>query len=130
MRSRILLLMAACLYYSGVVALLRWWQHRAGPRLLVLNYHRADGDHLRSHLLYLRRHFRIVSLEEGLEEMEAMAISKCGETATTRDGRDASGEEGNLRGRVHCPSTRRDKSGRYGMVGFGEMFSRFIFSSA
>jgi peptidoglycan/xylan/chitin deacetylase (PgdA/CDA1 family) len=49
----------------------RWWTLRRGNRLVILNYHRAaDGD-LRSHLLYLRRHYRILHLEPALEELYA-----------------------------------------------------------
>src|SRR5690242_19709729 len=75
MRSRMLLLIAVCLYYTGIVALLRWWQQRTSPRLLILNYHRAAGGHLRSHFLYLRQHFRILPLETALDELFAQTSS-------------------------------------------------------
>ena len=60
---------ASCLYFSGLVALFRWWKQRSGPSLTILNYHRATGGNLRKHLLYLRRHYRILHLEEALEEL-------------------------------------------------------------
>ena len=60
---------AACLYYSGLVTLARWWMQRSGQRLIILNYHHASGGDLRRHLLYLRRHYRLMHLEEALEEL-------------------------------------------------------------
>jgi peptidoglycan/xylan/chitin deacetylase (PgdA/CDA1 family) len=60
---------AGCLYATGVVPLVRWWARAAGPRLVILNYHRASSGDLRSHFAYLRRHYRVVSLEEGLREL-------------------------------------------------------------
>src|SRR6266487_6296294 len=61
-------LVAACLYYSGLVKLTLWWTRRSGQRLIILNYHRATGGNLRRQLLYLRRHYRIMHLEDALEE--------------------------------------------------------------
>jgi peptidoglycan/xylan/chitin deacetylase (PgdA/CDA1 family) len=75
MRSRLLLLFSACLYYSGLVALARRWLLRGERRLIILNYHRADGGELRRHLLYLRRHFRILPLETALDELYAPSQS-------------------------------------------------------
>src|SRR5881394_1954812 len=69
MRKQIGVFVAACFYYSGLVKLARWWTQRSGPRLIILNYHRATGGDLRSHLLYLRRHYRMLHLEEALEEL-------------------------------------------------------------
>src|SRR5437588_9374594 len=69
MRKQIGVLVAECFYYSGLVKLARWWTKRLGPRLIILTYHRASGGGLRSHLLYLRRHYRILHLEEALEEL-------------------------------------------------------------
>jgi peptidoglycan/xylan/chitin deacetylase (PgdA/CDA1 family) len=69
MRRQIGVFIAACLYYSGLVKLARWWTRRSGPRLIILNYHRASGGYLRHHLLYLRRHYRMLHLEETLEEL-------------------------------------------------------------
>lgn len=60
---------AACFYYCGLITLARWWTQLSGQRLIILNYHRAMGGDLRSHLLYLRRHYRILRLEEALEEL-------------------------------------------------------------
>jgi peptidoglycan/xylan/chitin deacetylase (PgdA/CDA1 family) len=61
---------AGCLYYSGLVPLARRWTRRSRRRLIILNYHRADG-HLRRHFLYLRRHYRLLQLEVALEELYA-----------------------------------------------------------
>lgn len=58
-------------YYCGLIALRRWWIQRSGKRLIILNYHRASGGDLRRHLLYLRRHYRMLPLEEALEELYA-----------------------------------------------------------
>jgi peptidoglycan/xylan/chitin deacetylase (PgdA/CDA1 family) len=69
MRKRILLIVAASLYYSGLVALARSLTERTGQRIVVLNYHRASGGSLRRHLLYLRRHYRIMHAEAALEEL-------------------------------------------------------------
>jgi peptidoglycan/xylan/chitin deacetylase (PgdA/CDA1 family) len=69
MRKRILTLIATCLYYSGLVKLARWWIRRSGRHLVILNYHRATGGDLHRHLLYLRRHYRILHLEAALEEL-------------------------------------------------------------
>lgn len=62
---------ASCLYYSGLVSLFRWWKQRSEQTLIILNYHRATGGNLRKHLLYLRHHYRILPLEEALEELYA-----------------------------------------------------------
>jgi len=69
MRKFILVCIAACLYYSGLVKLALWWQRRSGRILVVLNYHRATGGDIRRHLLYLSRHYRILQLEAALEEL-------------------------------------------------------------
>jgi peptidoglycan/xylan/chitin deacetylase (PgdA/CDA1 family) len=69
MRKHIGVFVAACLYYSGLVGLARWWRRRAGPHLIILNYHRASGGALQRHLLYLRRHYRMLPLEAALEEL-------------------------------------------------------------
>src|SRR5690348_4598435 len=60
---------AACLYYSGLVKLARWWTQRSGLRLVVLCYHRATGRYLRQQMLYLNRHYRVLHLEAALEEL-------------------------------------------------------------
>src|SRR5579884_1402218 len=69
MRERLGIVVAACLYYSGLVKLARWLMQRGKPHLIILNYHRASGGDLRRHLLYLRRHYRMLHLEEALEEL-------------------------------------------------------------
>ncbi len=67
MRERIRIYIAACLYYSGLVRLGLWWRQRSGRHLIILNYHRAAGN-LRAQLDYLRRHYRIMHLEDALQE--------------------------------------------------------------
>jgi peptidoglycan/xylan/chitin deacetylase (PgdA/CDA1 family) len=69
MRRYILTCIAACIYYSGLVGIARWWTRRRGKRLVILNYHQASGGDLERHLLYLRRHYRILPLEKALEEL-------------------------------------------------------------
>src|SRR5215469_12307408 len=69
-------LIGACLYGTGVVHLARWWARVSGPRLIILNYHYASRGDLRSHFLYLRRHYRLVSLEEGLRELYAQKVEQ------------------------------------------------------
>ncbi len=71
MRRRILICIAACFYYSGLVALARWYAQRGQRRLVILNYHRATGGDLRRQLLYLRRHYRIMHVEAALEDLYA-----------------------------------------------------------
>ncbi len=60
-----------CFYYSGLVKLSTLWTQLSGRHLIILNFHRAAGADLRSHLLYLRRNYRILSLEQALEEFYA-----------------------------------------------------------
>jgi peptidoglycan/xylan/chitin deacetylase (PgdA/CDA1 family) len=63
-------LVAACFYYSGLVGLARWWREQRAPRqLIILNYHQATGGDLRRHLLYLRKHYRLLHLEEALDAL-------------------------------------------------------------
>jgi peptidoglycan/xylan/chitin deacetylase (PgdA/CDA1 family) len=71
MYSRVRFYTSACFYYSGLVNLAHWWLQRSGPRLTILYYHQASKGNLRSHWLYLRRHYRILPLEEALEELQA-----------------------------------------------------------
>ncbi len=73
MRKQIGVFVAACMYYSGLVKLARWWTGRAGRCLVILNYHGATGGDLRRHLLYLRRHYRVLPLEEALQELYTFA---------------------------------------------------------
>ena len=68
MRERMRLVVAACFYYSGLIKLAHWRVRRSGQRLIILNYHFATGGDLRSQMLYLRRHYRIMHLETALEE--------------------------------------------------------------
>src|SRR5712691_3657132 len=69
MHKQVSIFVAAYFYYSGLVKLVRWWTRRSGQRLIILNYHCASGGDLRRHLLYLRRHYRMMHLEEALEEL-------------------------------------------------------------
>src|SRR5260370_12731068 len=69
MYDKVMTLIAACLYYSGWVALGRWWMQRQGLRLMILNYHTANEGDLRQHLLYLRHYYRLLHLEDALEEL-------------------------------------------------------------
>lgn len=61
------------LYYGGLVALARWRMRRQGRNVIILNYHRATDSDLRSHLLYLRRHYRLLPLDVALEELYGCA---------------------------------------------------------
>ncbi|GCE25370.1 hypothetical protein KDA_08540 [Dictyobacter alpinus] len=62
-------MLASLFYYTGLVALARWWTRRAGQRVVILNYHTAVGGNLLQHMLYLRRHYRIMSLDAAMEEL-------------------------------------------------------------
>lgn len=73
MRRRVLIFIAACFYYSGLVKLACWWTQRLGHRLIILNYHSASEGDLRSHLLYLRHHYRVLHLEPALEELYTLS---------------------------------------------------------
>lgn len=76
MRKRLGAMMAACFYYSGLVGWSRWTMQRAGKRLIILNYHRASGGDLRRHMLYLRRYYRVMHLEDALQELFAPETTK------------------------------------------------------
>lgn len=76
MRRLVGIFVAACFYYSGLVKFARWWRQRSGPCLIILNYHRASGGDLRRHLLYLRRHYRMLHLEAALAELYAAPQGK------------------------------------------------------
>lgn len=69
MRKRLGIIVAACLYYSGLVALARWLMRRSGPHLIILNYHRASGGDLQRHMRYLNHYYRMLPLEEALQEL-------------------------------------------------------------
>ena len=69
MRERARVFIAACFYYSGLVKVAHWWIRRSRQRLIILNYHRATGGDLHRQMLYLHRHYRILHLEEALEEL-------------------------------------------------------------
>jgi peptidoglycan/xylan/chitin deacetylase (PgdA/CDA1 family) len=69
MRERLRLLLAACFYYSGLVSLANKRLQRSTRRLIILNYHSAAGENLRQQMRYLSRHFRVMHLEDALEEL-------------------------------------------------------------
>ena len=71
MRRQLGIIFAAGLYYSGLIALSRRLMQRSGQHLVILNYHRASSGDLRRHMLYLRRYYRMMHLEEALEELYA-----------------------------------------------------------
>jgi peptidoglycan/xylan/chitin deacetylase (PgdA/CDA1 family) len=69
MRERLRLLAAKVFYYIALVRLALWWRQRREQRLIILDFHRAEGGDLRRLMLYLRRHYRILHLERALEEL-------------------------------------------------------------
>lgn len=69
MRERLRLALAAFFYYSGLVRFMLWRKQRSGQNLTILNYHRATGNNLRRQLLFLHHHYRIMHLEDALEEL-------------------------------------------------------------
>ena len=69
MRKRVGIILAAFFYYSGLIRFVRKRLQRNSQSLIILNNHRAAGGDLRRHLLYLQRHYRILHLEEALEEL-------------------------------------------------------------
>ncbi|MBV9689024.1 MAG: polysaccharide deacetylase family protein [Ktedonobacteraceae bacterium] len=69
MRKYILICIAALFYYSGLVGVARWWTRRSGRFLIILNYHRATGGDLRRHLLYLRKYYHILHVEEAIDDL-------------------------------------------------------------
>ena len=71
MRERLRIVFAACFYYSGLVALVYRLSQRFGRRLIILNYHSAVGKNLRHQLRYLSRHYRVMHLEDALNEFYA-----------------------------------------------------------
>jgi peptidoglycan/xylan/chitin deacetylase (PgdA/CDA1 family) len=66
-RKLVMIIIAACFYYSGGVKLARWWVRRK-PCSIELNYHHASAGYLREHMLYLQRHYRVMHLEDALQE--------------------------------------------------------------
>lgn len=71
MRTRVGVLVAALLYYSGLVWFARWLMKQSGKKLIILNYHRASNGDLYRHIRYLSRHYRMLHLDEALEELFA-----------------------------------------------------------
>lgn len=69
MRQKAGVIFAAVLYYSGLVGLARRLMQWRGPHLIILNYHRASDGVLLQHLLYLRRYYRLLPLQQALEEL-------------------------------------------------------------
>ncbi len=72
MMSRVLILISACMYYSGLIRLGRWWTRMLGPHLVILNYHRAAQGDLRRQMLYLRRHYNVLHLKDALQELQTL----------------------------------------------------------
>ncbi len=80
------IMIAALLYYTGIVKLARWWTWKAEPQLVILGYHRAGaggvnaffagGKHLRQQMLYLKRHYRVSHLEHALEELSESSYGR------------------------------------------------------
>jgi peptidoglycan/xylan/chitin deacetylase (PgdA/CDA1 family) len=62
--------------YLGLMSIGRWLIRRSGNHVIILNYHRASERDLRRHLLYFRRHYRIMHLEDALEELYAPGKSQ------------------------------------------------------
>ena len=73
MRTRGGVFAAALLYYSGLVWFARWLMQRSGKKLIILNYHRASNGDLHRHMRYLSHHYRMLHLDEALEELFASA---------------------------------------------------------
>jgi peptidoglycan/xylan/chitin deacetylase (PgdA/CDA1 family) len=86
-KERLRILVAACFYYSGLVHLVSWIRRRSGQRLIILNYHRANGAGLRKQLRYLRRHYRLLPLEAALQELFAPQPAAAEATPRPRDRR-------------------------------------------
>jgi len=63
------ILVGACFYYSGLVKFARFLTRRSGPKLVILCHHRASGKRMRGQFLYLKRHYRVLHLEEALKEL-------------------------------------------------------------
>ena len=73
--ERLRLGVAFCFYYTGLVDLMLWLQRRAAQPLIILCYHEAVGENLRRQLLFLKRHYRLMHLEDALEELYAASSS-------------------------------------------------------
>lgn len=71
MRRKVAIVLAALFYYAGLVHLVEWCRRLSRRNVIILNYHRALGRDLRRHLLYFRRYYRVLHLEEALEELYA-----------------------------------------------------------
>ena len=69
MREHLRMLLAACFYYSGLVSLANRHMQRSTQRLIILNYHSAAGENLRQQMRYLSHHYRVMHLEDALEEL-------------------------------------------------------------
>ncbi len=69
MRERLRLLLATCFYYSGLVFLANRRLQHSAQRLIILNYHSAAGENLRQQIRYLKQHYRVMHLEDALEEL-------------------------------------------------------------
>ncbi|GCE17392.1 polysaccharide deacetylase family protein [Dictyobacter kobayashii] len=68
MYERMRIVIAAIFFYTGLTYLALRIKERSDRRLIILNYHNADGS-LEAHIRYLQRHYRIMHLEKALEEV-------------------------------------------------------------
>ena len=68
--ERLRIVLAVLFFYTGITNLALRMKERSDRRLLILNYHNADGQ-LEKQVRYLQRHYRIVHLHEALEELFA-----------------------------------------------------------
>ncbi|GCE25373.1 hypothetical protein KDA_08570 [Dictyobacter alpinus] len=68
MYERLRVVLAMVFFYTGITKLALRVKERSDRRLLILNYHNADGQ-LEKQLRYLQRHYRIMHLDEALEEL-------------------------------------------------------------
>src|SRR5215469_5904028 len=69
MNHHVRIYISALFYYSGLLKLIRLLTQLSGRHLVILYYHRSDGENLRKQWLYLRRHYRILHLQAAVEEL-------------------------------------------------------------
>lgn len=68
MYERMRVVIAAMFYYLGITYLALRINERFDRRVIILNYHNANSG-LQGHMRYLQRHYRIIHLEEALNEL-------------------------------------------------------------
>src|SRR5690349_8964841 len=74
MANRLRLYTSAAFYYTGLVALAHRRAQSAEPHLTILYYHQASKANLRDHWEYVRRHYRILPLEQALAELDKKEV--------------------------------------------------------